>query len=388
MIRTRKLAFYIKWLLFAFVITEVLVLGYNLLTVQHSKNILLRSEEKNGTEQNGTCKKEKPDIFFIVFDEYTSTEGLAKYMNFDNKRIDSLFTANGFYLASGSRSNYNMTVFSLSSTLNYTYLDLKKTDNVISPKKILQGAETFKKNRLTSFLAGEGYEIINLGCLELENSVIHTIPFFDHMQGELINNQTFFSHLNRDIGWKFRIKNIFSGKPRIPSVHKEEKKRHISRNDFNEVQLINALNAEDDQPRFVYAHLMLPHDPFYFDSSGNLVSDTLILQGKLNREEAYISQLKYCNKILEKMIRSSVKKNNRERVVVIEGDHGFGYHDDPKKAEREFSNLNALYFSDLDYQGLYPTISPVNTFRLVLNKYFCFNLPLLTDSCFFMQQKK
>ena len=124
------------------------------------------------------------------------------------------------------------------------------------------------------------------------------------------------------------------------------------------------------------------------NKSGNLVSDTLILQGKLNREEAYISQLKYCNKILEKMIRSSVKKNNRERVVVIEGDHGFGYHDDPKKAEREFSNLNALYFSDLDYQGLYPTISPVNTFRLVLNKYFCFNLPLLTDSCFFMQQKK
>jgi hypothetical protein len=88
------------------------------------------------------------------------------------------------------------------------------------------------------------------------------------------------------------------------------------------------------------------------------------------------------------MISASVLKTGRERVVIIEGDHGHGYHDNYALSDLEFSNLNAYFFSDKNYHSLYPTISPVNTFRIILNKYFCKNLPLLKDSSFFMRQKK
>ena len=103
---------------------------------------------------------------------------------------------------------------------------------------------------------------------------------------------------------------------------------------------------------------------------------------------ALILLMSFDFRILEKMISASVLKTGRERVVVIEGDHGYGYHDNPALSEREFSNLNAYFFSDKNYQSLYPTISPVNTFRIILNKYFCKNLPLLKDSSSFLQQKK
>ncbi len=41
--------------------------------------------------------------------------------------------------------------------------------------------------------------------------------------------------------------------------------------------------------------------------------------------------------------------------------------------------LNAIYFSDGDYEMLYPTMSPVNTFRIILNKWFGTQYPLLAD---------
>jgi hypothetical protein len=41
--------------------------------------------------------------------------------------------------------------------------------------------------------------------------------------------------------------------------------------------------------------------------------------------------------------------------------------------------LNAYYLPGVDSSVLYPTISPVNSFRVVFNTYFGTNLPLLPD---------
>jgi len=45
--------------------------------------------------------------------------------------------------------------------------------------------------------------------------------------------------------------------------------------------------------------------------------------------------------------------------------------------------LNAYYFSDGDYSDLYEDISPVNTFRLILNQYLGTELALLPDKHYF-----
>jgi hypothetical protein len=41
--------------------------------------------------------------------------------------------------------------------------------------------------------------------------------------------------------------------------------------------------------------------------------------------------------------------------------------------------LNAIYLPDGDARVLYPSISPVNTFRVVFNQYFGTDLELLPD---------
>jgi len=46
--------------------------------------------------------------------------------------------------------------------------------------------------------------------------------------------------------------------------------------------------------------------------------------------------------------------------------------------------LNAYYLPAVDASVFYDEISPVNTFRLVLNSYFNADLDLLKDRTFFM----
>jgi hypothetical protein len=68
-------------------------------------------------------------------------------------------------------------------------------------------------------------------------------------------------------------------------------------------------------------------------------------------------------------------------IIVIQGDHGPAPFDVP---ERRMKILNAYYFPD-NHEGLYSTITPVNTFRLILDKYFLQNVSLLEDRSLFSE---
>ncbi len=65
-------------------------------------------------------------------------------------------------------------------------------------------------------------------------------------------------------------------------------------------------------------------------------------------------------------------------------------HDSLEEADvgERFPILNAYYFPGVDSSDLYPTISPVNSFRVVLNTYFGLELPLLEDRAFYCTMKR
>src|SRR5215468_7981709 len=47
-----------------------------------------------------TCSK--PDIYFIVFDAYSSSRCLKRNFGFDNSSLDSFLESNGFFVSKGS----------------------------------------------------------------------------------------------------------------------------------------------------------------------------------------------------------------------------------------------------------------------------------------------
>ena len=74
--------------------------------------------------------------------------------------------------------------------------------------------------------------------------------------------------------------------------------------------------------------------------------------------------------------------------MILQSDHGSGLRLDMESHEKtdlheRMSILNAYYFPGRSYQGLYPEITPVNTFRVVLNTFFGAGLELLPDRNYF-----
>ena len=65
-------------------------------------------------------------------------------------------------------------------------------------------------------------------------------------------------------------------------------------------------------------------------------------------------------------------------IIVIQGDHGPWLQ--PKAKRMQI--LNAYYLPGHNDE-LYPTITPVNTFRLVFTDYFGGDYPLLDDISYF-----
>ncbi|MEK7225221.1 MAG: hypothetical protein AAB221_06025, partial [Bacteroidota bacterium] len=69
-------------------------------------------------------------------------------------------------------------------------------------------------------------------------------------------------------------------------------------------------------------------------------------------------------------------------IIILQSDHSIADMDWSRKNDA-FKNYSAFYFPDRDYRQLYPGMSNVNTFRIILNKYFGQQLPLLPDKSFY-----
>lgn len=376
---------YITLLLLCFISLETVLTAYYALTNKSSENTLAGSFRlQDHIAGNDSCRQ-YPDIYFIVFDGYTSSSMLKNEFNYSNQALDSMLIRNRFFISGASQSNYNYTAFSLTSTFNLDYLKKEVETNYILPKEVLQATHTMRDNNLVHFLNGRGYEFRNFGWFVMDHLPSREVSFFDFYYYELIDNQTMYSRIQSNIGWNFTIRNIFTGKFRVPESYTINKEAHLRRNQGNYEKLLKELASTSPQPRFVYTHLILPHEPFFLKSDGSMQSDSAVIYDRLDNMQAYVEQVKYANQLLRNIIELSAKDSKRDKVIIIEGDHGYRMWNN-KNLQKEFANLNAYYFSDHDYTMLYDGISPVNTFRVVLNKYFCQELPLLKDSSFYLKK--
>lgn len=317
----------------------------------------------------------KPDIFFIVFDEYASSLSLKKYLNFDNHALDSMMKSSGFYVAGKAKSNYNATPLSVSSTFNMQYFQEIYEGYQFDAVDLQRAWYTLKKSFIPDFLRKNKYDIITYSIDS--TGEIAPAKFNGVVQEEIFWGHTLLACLQKDIFWNF-----YSIAPFLrPHNHFIEQHTWEKRNIRN---LFSEIGKNRNKPRFVYVHLMLPHSPFCLDRNGKFRE-----YSEMEKEsgEAYLEQVLYSNKLIEDVLVFA-KRITTPLVMIIQGDHG--YRDrTPVKAnyETKFMNLSTYYFSDHDYRLLYDSISPVNTFRVILNKYFNTNIPLLRDSTTLIKYK-
>ena len=132
---------------------------------------------------------------------------------------------------------------------------------------------------------------------------------------------------------------------------------------------LDTLQKMPDLPgkNFVYAHLLVTHQPFVFYPDGRF--HPFLAQDY----DAYRDQVIFANKRLLEIVKDLIAKSDPAPIIVIQGDHS--YFDGANRVKI----LNAYYFPEGGEKALYPIVTPVNTFRLIFNTYFGGQYPLLPD---------
>lgn len=321
----------------------------------------------------------KPDIYFLLFDGMASTKSLMTSFGKDNSQLDSFLTTQGFYIARNATCNYNWTIHSLSTTMNMDYLPDFIAPVMNDPKAYYWGTNSILNNSLTTILKKEGYNVFQYQPISINNKDWPVEIFFEALKKQHFYFKTFPGRIYRDIFWNYTLINNRYVKEMQVSVQNNRYQRHKKMVE-TAYDLVKKSCDTSGKPKLVYGHFMIPHDPYIYTKEGKLKTITL---ENLNKKEfepdAYFEQLQYANHMIKDLVQHIKTHNKKNTVIVVAGDHGF--RDFKKSAwQNSFSNLNAFYFPDKNYTGLYDSISSVNTFRVVINTFLQGNLPLLKDS--------
>jgi len=355
-----------------------------------SKNLLTKSfQTKTDSLPNSSIK---PDVYYLVLDSYPGTQFLNNYMNYDNSSFNEELEKKGFHVIKDPKSNYNRTAFSLASSLNFEYLEDIVNNTNISPKYYNRAKLTIKYSAVTEIFKHYNYKFFNLSVFDFDNAPsIRRENFLLMPEKNVLLYNTLPERLKNDLFW-----NLLVGKYAVPAVQKffatsisEMEYAEKGKRNFNNTvidSLVKISSQNNTSPKFIYAHLYLPHPPFFYDEDGKENDLKYVIQEEsLRNKELFLSYLRYTNKIILGITDKIINSYGNNSVVILQSDHGFrDYEGGPSFPETFFKNYSAFYFPDRNYAALYDTLSNVNTFPILFNKYFNTRFPLQKDTTVFL----
>jgi hypothetical protein len=153
-------------------------------------------------------------------------------------------------------------------------------------------------------------------------------------------------------------------------------------------------------PKFVFAHIILPHPPFVFSSDGspldpkyafsfNDASDYPESSEEYRRQ--YVEQAQFLNSRLEPIIDAILQNSEEPPIIILQADHGPGMLTDFASAKNtclaeRFSTFSAYYLPGMDPNKIPDDITPVNLFRIIFDEYYGAQLPLLENALYYPRE--
>ncbi|MCI0806896.1 MAG: hypothetical protein J4N68_08725 [Chloroflexi bacterium] len=319
-----------------------------------------------------------PDIYYIVLDAYTSGSVLLDTYELDNGPFLDSLRQRGFYVADCSQSNYAQTELSMVSTLNMAYLDELIDES--NPDRS-QLWPLLRHNAVRLLLEDLGYSTVAFETgyywSEWEDADLYLAPDRGLLEGMSAFEATL---LRLTAAWA-----LIDALPELPAFLVRDLDRSAEAHSVRLLYVFEQLEqlSSEAGPKFVFAHIVSPHRPFVFDSEGNPTDDDYDWAPSdigLDRYKAgYREQVQYLNGRIEQIIGHIIENSAVPPIIVIQGDHG---PEEGSSADR-MSILNAIYLGGSEPKESYPTITPVNTFRMMLGSRFAASLPLLEDASYF-----
>jgi hypothetical protein len=347
---------------------------------------------------------DKPDIYYIVLDRYTNNDVLKKQFGFDNTPFLDGLRNQGFSIDDTALSSYPYTAPSVSSTLNMSYHndDIKDFKNDQPQSAILFHAMA-EQSQVVKLLQGNGYTYHSIGSTYgVSYRAPLTVNDYACDQRLRVFNKEKCLHGVEALQFE---KSIFYQFADVPikgwPVHYDE----IKAVDYVRTQL-DKLHELADSPqqggRFIFAHILVPHDPFYFLADGSLSPYTNVDQEGMPVKEKYVNQVEFINTQISQLVSRINEKSAGKAVIMLVSDEGpypsamnqtfmkpidwGGIGDIVDNSDMtkwtndelhmKFGTLQAYHIPSATTDDL-AAISPPNAFRVVLDRYFNYDYPLL-----------
>ena len=322
----------------------------------------------------------RPDIYYIIPDRYSSADTLDKVYGFDNSAFLEELESRGFYVARESDANYLKTSLSLTSSLNMDYLDVETLSaEAESPDDLKPVYRRLGSGQgVQNYLKALGYTYVHLGSryqLSASNSAADLVVRY--------SEESEFTNVLAETTLLSAASAIFPEQEVDPYLNAWRYTNY----QFEQTERL----AAQPGPKFVLVHLGMPHPPFVHDAECNFVPEAQ--QRERGRPAGFVGMVKCANtKLLDLIDTLQSGPEENHPVIILQADEGQypaeltqaseqGRWDEatPDELREKYGILNAYYLPGTDYEGLYQTITPVNSFRVVFNNYFDAGLELLPD---------
>jgi len=322
-----------------------------------------------------SIKEEKlPDIYYLIFDRYASASTLKESYSYDNSSFVNFLKDKGFYVAERSHANYSTTILSLASSLNMNYLILPEKDGGKKNNDQTRYLQRIAENEVLRLLKSYGYKAFHFGSWFWATC--------DNPNADVNINYS-------NLPFRGFTLAVFENSALYPFA------RFFSTFDTGLLSLFDKLAALPDaaSPKFVFAHVLLPHDPYLFRRDGQ----PLTSYEKLSKseKEKYLDQLIFTTKKIEILVEALLSKSKRTPIIILQSDEG-PYIDEaedtkslnPAAIRKRTGILNAYYLPGAKINQLSLTITPVNSFRVVCNEYFGTKYKLLENKIYYIKNSQ
>ncbi|MEO8355741.1 MAG: hypothetical protein ABI621_07490 [Chloroflexota bacterium] len=363
--------------LFVFPMFNFVTHGFSNWRASQSGAVYMSSRAVQGTDRLAVGR---PDVYYIILDGYGRSDILRDKLNFDNSSFLDDLRNEGFYIAECSQSNYGMTALSLASSLNMDYItslgDEFTSDNVDRYSPLWR---LIKDSAAESTFRKMGYQVVAFETGYDWTEFRNADYFFEAPKQGLSGFESLVLRdsaavILDDLGW-------------FDPLHftPEDQKRNLVSYVLDKMSHL----PEVPGPKFVFIHLVIPHQPFVFGPDGEpfVVAQRTLNDDKYYSTEDYLlgygNQVRFISSQIPGLMKTIIQNSTTPPVIILQGDHG------PAQLEKEnrMGILNAYYFPE-GKEVLYPTITPVNTFRVVFDVFFGTPLGLAADTSFYSKYSK
>jgi hypothetical protein len=322
----------------------------------------------------------RPDIIHVVLDGYGRSDALRRVMNLDNEPFVRELEARGFRVLPRARANYLQTEQSLSSALNLNYLPQLFPDADPNSMDRAPLDEAVDQSLVSQRLRALGYSVV---------AITTGFPFFSFRSADLV--------LGEDSGQSLFLTSLLNLTPLqlhdnvVQSLYKV--KREAVKSAFLNLA---ELSAPSRTPKFIFAHILMPHPPFVFGPNGEPTelraggpyladgSHYMAMGGtpELYRK-GYVGQITYLNKLVLQTLDAVLRNAKKDTIIVIQGDHGSKLGlDQDSLAKTDVAEVAPILMAIKGAQAP-EDLTPVNLYRTIFSEEFGDSLEPLPSKTFY-----